>query len=93
MPVHHAYLSSVVFCAEPVRSTKYVHHYLVFMTEITDGRQATVAAVMDDEEGRENGERQAAEEPDETEICEVDDLKTLPVLFFVFCFCYILTSI
>lgn len=79
MTVYPAYLLSVVFHAEHVCSTNYVPHKIVFMTEIRDGREAAIAALMDEEEGRENQERRAAEEPEETENCEVDDVKTLPV--------------
>lgn len=56
------------------------------MTEIRDGRKAAVTALMDEEEGRENTEGRAAEEPEETENCEVDDVKTLPVCCFCCCF-------
>lgn len=45
---------------------------------------------MDDEGGRENEEWRAAEEPEETENCEVDDVKTL-LLVSLLQFIYIKT--
>lgn len=83
MTVYPADFPSVVFHTEHVCSTKHVHHKRVFLMEIRDDRQAAVAAPVDDDEGRENQERRAAEEPEEAENCEVDDVKILPVWMFL----------
>lgn len=57
------------------------------MTEIRDGREAEVAALMDEEEGgRGKTGGRAAEEPEETKNCEVDDVNTLPVCCLCCCF-------
>lgn len=79
---HLASFPSVVFRGEPVRFTKYDGHLVLFMAESQHGRQTAVAALMDDKEKRKRKERRTAEEPEETENCEVGDVKTLPVWVF-----------
>lgn len=52
------------------------------MAKSQHGRKTAVAAVVDDKEERKRKERRTAEEPEETENCEVGDVNTLPVWVF-----------